>query len=146
MKPKKIVIITGATSGIGKACAMLFAENNSDVIICGRRKQRLEKLNQEISKKTKADVLHLCFDVCNPSQVKKTFSTLKGKWKNIDILVNNAGLALGLNPINKGNTADWNKMIDTNIKGVLYVSKAVIQGMIKRKSDPKNGKKSIVLS
>jgi 3-hydroxy acid dehydrogenase / malonic semialdehyde reductase len=132
MKPKKIVFITGATSGIGEACAEKFAANHCDVIIAGRRKDRLLKLSGHLKKKYKTDVLCLAFDITRLTEVTKAISSLKGKWKIIDILVNNAGLAVGMNPVNEGIFEDWERMIDTNIKGLLYVSRLVLPMMVER--------------
>ena len=126
-------MITGATSGFGKAAALKFAENGYSVIITGRRKELLEKLSSEIKKKFKMDVLPLHFDVQDFNKVKTAINTLRGKWKNIDVLVNNAGLAAGFGSIDEGVVDDWEQMIDTNIKGLLYVSKLIFPVMIKRK-------------
>lgn len=127
---KKIILITGATSGIGKATAYKFAENAYDLIITGRRQDRLEQLSSEISNKYNVKVLPLCFDVRKEEEVFSAINGLDSDWKNISILLNNAGLALGLNPIQDGDTEDWDAMIDTNIKGLLYMSKAVSNLMI----------------
>ena len=127
----KTVLITGATSGIGEAAARIFAANNYSIIITGRRQERLEKLAEELRKQN-VEVLTLCFDVRNSSEVEKSISSLQGNWKNIDVLINNAGLASGLGPIQSGELDDWEKMIDTNIKGLLYVTRAVTPLMIAR--------------
>ena len=127
---KKIVLITGATSGIGKATAVKFAQNNFDIIITGRRENRLKKVASEISEKYSVKVLPLCFDIRNKKEVEIAVNNLDSNWKKINILVNNAGLALGLNPIQEGETDDWDTMIDTNLKGLLYMSKAVSNLMI----------------
>jgi NADP-dependent 3-hydroxy acid dehydrogenase YdfG len=129
---KRIVLITGATSGIGEATARLLSKNNFDLILCGRRKDRLQKLKDELSNAT--DVITLSFDVRDYDEVKKSVSSLSGKWKNIDVLLNNAGNAHGLDPIQTGSVADWDAMIDINVKGLLYVSREVIPGMTQRKS------------
>lgn len=129
----KIVLITGATSGFGEAMAKIFAKKGCNLIITGRRKERLSKLKSFLTKKHKIEVLPLCFDVRNNNEVVDALSGLSDKWKNIDILINNAGLASGLDKIQDGNIIDWDKMIDTNIKGLLYVSKAIIPYMQKRK-------------
>lgn len=129
----KTILITGATSGIGEAAARIFAANNYNIIITGRRHERLEKLAEELRKQN-AEVLTLCFDVRMSSEVEKNISSLQGNWKNIDILINNAGLASGLGPIQNGELDDWEKMIDTNIKGLLYVTRAVTPFMISRNS------------
>ena len=122
--------ITGATSGIGKATAVLFAKNQIRLVLCGRRKDRLEELQQELGNIT--DVTTLQFDVRNKEQVFSAIDSLPESFKNIDILVNNAGNAHGLSTIQDGDVDDWDAMIDINVKGLLYVSKAIIPKMIKR--------------
>ena len=129
---KKIALVTGATAGIGEAIAHTFAENGMDIIITGRRKERLPALQQALEAKN-VRVLPLCFDVRNESEVIAALTNLSDEWKNIDILVNNAGLAAGLSTLQEGDTDDWNRMIDTNIKGLLYVTRYVSPGMIERK-------------
>ncbi len=126
----KIVLITGATSGFGKAAAYKFAEGGYDLIINGRRKDRLHELANEIETKYNVAVLELPFDVQQEKEVQDAVKSLPEQWKKIDILFNNAGLALGRSFFNDGDTSDWNTMIDTNIKGLLYVAKAVSQLMI----------------
>ena len=126
----KIAFITGATSGIGKACAMKFADYNFNIIITGRRKDKLEELADSIRKKYKVEVLPLCFDVRDRSSVKKCVKELPTEWKCIDVLINNAGLASGLNPIQEGLYEDWDKMIDTNVKGLLYMTRYIVPLMI----------------
>lgn len=121
----RVVLITGATSGIGEATARLLAKNNFDLIICGRRKDRLEKLAKELS--TKVEILS--FDVRDRKAVEKA---LNGK--KADVLINNAGNAHGLDPIQSGNVDDWDAMMDINVKGLLYVTRAVLPGMVERKS------------
>ena len=128
----KTVLITGATSGIGKACAEKFAMNNYRVIITGRREERLNLLKSELEEKYQTQLLPLAFDVSKREIVEKAVSGLSAEWQKIDVLVNNAGLALGLNPIQEGNIDDWETMIDTNIKGVLYMSKIIANQMIKQ--------------
>ncbi len=128
----KIAIVTGATAGIGKATALKLASLGYNVIITGRRKERLEELEAEIKDKYGVDVLALNFDVRNWNEVEKYLGGLPEEWKAVDVLVNNAGLAVGFGPINEGDPKDWDTMIDTNIKGLLYVSKVVMQYMIKR--------------
>lgn len=130
----KVVLITGATSGIGKACAVKFAQNSFNVIITGRRNDRLENLKKELESKHNVQVLALCFDIRNKEEVVKTVETLDDRWKKIDVLVNNAGLALDLKPIQEGEFDDWDTMIDTNIKGLLYMSKLVSNLMIENSS------------
>jgi 3-hydroxy acid dehydrogenase / malonic semialdehyde reductase len=127
---KKIALITGATAGIGKAVAHKLAEKNFNLIITGRRKNLLDDLKKELGIKYKADVMTLNFDVRDKDSVKAMIESLPDSWKKIDVLVNNAGLAAGFNPIHKGEVDDWEQMIDTNIKGLLYVSKNVIPLMI----------------
>ena len=129
---KKIVLITGATSGFGEATAKLFAKNGHSLIITGRRAERLEKLSKELVAEYNVEVLPLCFDVQNSVEVEKAISSLTEKWKNIDVLVNNAGLASGYGTIQDGNIEDWDKMINTNVKGLLYVTKNITPLMIKR--------------
>lgn len=129
---RKTVLITGTTSGIGEACARIFAKNGFNLIITGRRKDRLEKLEKELN--SLAKVFCLCFDVRKFDDVEKAISSLPENWKKIDILINNAGLASGLSTIQDGNLDDWETMIDTNIKGLLYVSKMVMPMMIERKT------------
>jgi len=126
----KTIFITGATSGIGKACAVKFAQNNYNLIITGRRQERLTELANELISTYSIKVLTLAFDVRDKDAVAKAISTLTEEWKKIDILVNNAGLAVELLPVNKGLLDDWERMIDTNIKGLLYVSHNIIPLMI----------------
>jgi len=127
------ILITGATAGIGKATAEIFAKNGNDLIITGRRKDRLEVFKKELEEKYKIAVLSLCFDVTKRAEVQTAFSNLPDAFKDIDILVNNAGLASGLSSIQEGDIDDWEKMIDTNIKGLLYVTRTIAPGMIERK-------------
>lgn len=127
----KIALITGATSGIGEATTLKLAENGFDVIITGRRNDRLTALKEKLEKKG-IRVLSLCFDVRIESEVKSAIESLPDDWKNVDVLVNNAGLAAGLSTLQEGDTDDWNRMIDTNFKGLLYVSRYVSPLMIKR--------------
>jgi len=129
----KIALITGATSGIGKASAEIFAKNGYDLIITGRRAGRLEELARRLEKEYKIRVCKLNFDIRKLEEVKKNISTLPAAFKNIDVLVNNAGLASGLSTIQDGDIEDWEKMIDTNIKGLLYITKEVANLMITRK-------------
>jgi NADP-dependent 3-hydroxy acid dehydrogenase YdfG len=127
---KRIALITGATSGIGEATAILLANNNFDLILCGRRKDRLQALEKSLGSLTK--VTTLAFDVRNLNDVKSAVHSLSSEWKSIDVLINNAGNAHGLDPIQTGSTEDWDAMIDINVKGLLYVSKEVMPGMISR--------------
>ena len=128
----KIALITGATAGIGKATALLLAENSFDVIVTGRRHERLIDLKNEIEKDTDSRVHLLSFDIRNNDEVISAIESLPEDWKNIYALVNNAGLALGLESVQDGTVAKWEQMIDTNIKGLLYISKVVVGKMIKR--------------
>ena len=127
----KIVLITGATSGFGEATATVFAKAGYKVIVTGRRKERLLDLKNTL---VDCDILPLCFDVTNKKEVFDAIASLPAEYKNIDILVNNAGLALGLGKANDADLDDWETMVDTNIKGLLYVTKAVLPIMVERKS------------
>lgn len=129
---KKTAFITGATSGIGMATAKLFAENNIDLIICGRRQDRLDNLKDELA--SKVSVHTLTFDVRNREMVFEKIEALPSDFQKIDILINNAGNAHGLDLMQDGSMDDWDAMIDINVKGLLYVSKAIMPGMIKRQS------------
>ncbi len=130
---KKTVLVTGATSGFGQAIAQKFAEKGHRLIITGRREDRLKSLQEEINSKN-VECIYLCFDVRNNDAVKNAIDSLNEEWRNIDVLINNAGLASGLDKIQDGDTDNWDKMIDTNVKGLLYVSKAIIPLMVARKS------------
>lgn len=125
---KRIALITGATSGIGEATARLLAANNFDLILCGRRKDRLQKLSVELE--SLARIQTLSFDVRNQNETNQQIASLPEEWKNIDVLINNAGNAHGLDPIQQGSVEDWDAMIDINVKGLLYVTKAVLPVMI----------------
>ena len=127
---QQTALITGATSGIGKATAQIFAKNNINLILCGRRIEKLEQLQQELSQFTKVHILQ--FDVRYNDDVKKAINSLPDEFKHIDILINNAGNAHGLDSFQNGNIDDWDAMIDGNVKGLLYVSKAVIPQMVER--------------
>jgi hypothetical protein len=131
---RKTVLITGATSGIGEATAIKFAEAMYRLIITGRRKDRLNDLTEHLVQEYGIDVLPLCFDVRDLRQVEKYLGNLPEEWKKIDILVNNAGLAAGLSHIDDGDRDDWDRMIDTNVKGLLYVTRAIVPGMVSRQS------------
>ncbi len=130
---KGIVLITGATSGIGLACAHKFAKNGHNLILTGRRSDRLNKVTAALEKEYEIKVLPLHFDVRNKEAVQQNLGPLPQAWTSIDVLVNNAGLAVGLNPLQEGEIDDWERMIDTNIKGLLYVTRTVMPGMIERK-------------
>lgn len=129
---KRIALITGATSGIGKATAVKFAQNNIDLIITGRRNERLISLAKELTDKYNVKVKTLNFDVRDNEQVEKYLNSLEPEWRAIDILVNNAGLAAGKDPIQSSLLSDWEQMIDTDVKGLLYVSRIVLPWMCKR--------------
>jgi len=128
----KTALITGATSGIGKATAIVLAKNNFNVVLCGRREDRLQELYEELSQYT--SVHTLTFDVRNKEAVAAQIGSLPEAFATIDVLINNAGNAHGLDPIQNGSEDDWDAMIDINVKGLLYVSKAIIPQMAARKS------------
>jgi 3-hydroxy acid dehydrogenase / malonic semialdehyde reductase len=130
---KKIVFITGATSGFGKAIALKFAKEGHDLIITGRRKELLTELTKKLIDKYNIEVLPLNFDVRKLADVEKAIESLPEQWKNIDVLLNNAGLAVGLNPVHEGVVDDWERMIDTNVKGLLYMTRFVSPLMVARK-------------
>lgn len=128
----KTAFITGATSGIGMATAKLFAKNGMKLILCGRREERLKKLSEELSEFT---LIHtLSFDVRNKEKIETAIKSLPRNFSEIDILINNAGNAHGLDTIDDGNTDDWDAMLDINVKGLLYVTKAILPKMIERES------------
>lgn len=129
-----ITFITGASSGFGKACAEKFAANHYDLIICARRGDRLEKLKADLESAFGIKVIILVFDVRDKMDVEKQINTLSGTWKIIDVLINNAGLAAGRDLFQDGNIDDWETMIDTNLKGLMYVTKFLVGGMMERKS------------
>jgi NADP-dependent 3-hydroxy acid dehydrogenase YdfG len=129
----KTILVTGATSGLGKAIAEKFAAADYNCIITGRRKQRLEELAATLSSNNNIKVLPLAFDVSKKEEVFDTINNLSEEWRNIDVLVNNAGLAAGRDPFDEASLDDWETMIDTNVKGLLYISKAVIPLMKKNK-------------
>jgi len=129
----KIALITGATSGIGKACAEILAENNFDLIITGRRNDRLIELSDDLKQKHDIKVVTLNFDVRERDHVEQILNDLPSALKNIDVLINNAGLAVGVDPIQQGNIDDWDRMVDTNVKGLLYVSRTIIPWMVEKK-------------
>ncbi|HSZ33783.1 MAG TPA: SDR family NAD(P)-dependent oxidoreductase [Puia sp.] len=131
---KKIICITGASSGFGEACAYKFSENNFNLIVTGRRTEKLNALKSILEKKFGNEIYVLPFDVSKRSAVDKAFNSLPEEWKKIDILLNNAGLALGRDNFEDASLDDWDTMIDTNLKGLLYISKAVIPHMISAKN------------
>lgn len=134
----KVVLITGATAGIGEASAHVFAREGYNLILTGRREDRLEKLAEHLNDTYNIEIAILSFDVRNRQQVIENLEGLPEKWKMVDVLVNNAGLSQGLDPIQNGDVDDWETMIDTNIKGLLYVSRVVSNWMIS------NGKGHII--
>jgi 3-hydroxy acid dehydrogenase / malonic semialdehyde reductase len=129
---KKIAFITGASSGIGKASAIALANLGYNIIATGRRKDRLENLKDELP--DGIELYTLCFDVRNKEEVKKSIGSLPESWQKIDVLINNAGNAHGMDPIQSGRLEDWDAMIDINVKGLLYVSKEIMTGMVERQS------------
>jgi NADP-dependent 3-hydroxy acid dehydrogenase YdfG len=131
---RKTVLITGATSGIGEAVAVKFAESSDRLIITGRRKDRLDDLATRLGSTYGTEVLPLSFDVRVREEVEKNLGHLPEEWKQIDILVNNAGLAAGLSHIDEGDTDDWDRMVDTNVKGLLYVTRVITPLMVSRGS------------
>lgn len=128
----KLVFITGATSGFGKACAEIFAANNWNIILNGRRLDRLQEIKTQLEKQYSVEIFLLPFDVQQKDEVFTAVNSLPENWQNIDVLVNNAGLALGRDHFDVADMNDWEIMIDTNLKGLLYVSRAVIPFMIKQ--------------
>ncbi|WP_337864617.1 SDR family oxidoreductase [Ignavibacterium sp.] len=130
----KIVLITGASSGIGEACAKKFAALKANLIITARRKERIDKLAYDLVQKHKIEILPVSLDVRNFISVKSFYESLTPEWKSIDVLVNNAGLARGLDKFYEGKIEDWDEMIGTNIKGLLYVSRVIVPQMVERES------------
>ncbi|HAZ01982.1 MAG: NAD(P)-dependent oxidoreductase [Bacteroidetes bacterium GWA2_40_14] len=129
----KIALITGATSGIGKATAQILAKNGFNVIITGRRQDRLLQLQEELTESYKIECKILCFDIRDSKATEQAFASLPKEWQQIDLLINNAGLAAGLDPIHKADLNDWEQMMDTNVKGLLYISRLVTPIMVERK-------------
>ena len=129
----KVVLITGATAGIGEACAHKFAAAACRLIITGRREDRLQHLEKLLKEQYGIEVLVRCFDVRNREETLQQLNNLPGAFEQVDVLINNAGLASGFGPIQDGDFEDWDRMIDTNVKGLLNVSKAIMQGMVARK-------------
>jgi 3-hydroxy acid dehydrogenase/malonic semialdehyde reductase len=136
----KSVLITGASSGIGEACARLYAKQGAKLILCARRYDRLVSLKKELQSQYNIDILTLQLDVRNREEVRQTIEDLPAAWKKIEILINNAGLASGLGKIHEGDIDDWEIMIDTNIKGLLYLTRSVVPLMIE------NGRKGHVIN
>ena len=125
----QIVLITGATSGIGAACARVFAQAGAKLILAARRQERLDQLADELSKLASVHLLQL--DVCDRSSVESALSTLPASWSSVDILINNAGLSRGLDKLHEASFQDWEEMIDTNIKGLLYLTRFVVPPQIR---------------
>jgi NADP-dependent 3-hydroxy acid dehydrogenase YdfG len=130
----KIVFITGASAGIGKATAYAFANEGAKLILSARRIDKVKQVAEDIAGKYNVEVYTLRLDVRNNAEVEETINLLPGRWRNIDILVNNAGLAKGVDKIHQADVNDWDEMIDTNIKGVLYVTRQILPGMVERNS------------
>jgi NADP-dependent 3-hydroxy acid dehydrogenase YdfG len=129
----KIALVTGATAGIGEACANIYAENGFNLIITGRREERLKQLKEKLESKFKVEVITLTFDVRDKSAVNECLNGLSANFKKVDVLINNAGLSQGMDAFQNADLNDWETMIDTNIKGLLYVSKIVSAWMIENK-------------
>lgn len=129
---KQIALITGSTSGIGEATALLLAGNNFDLILTGRRRERLEALKEKIEKKSTAKAYTLNFDIRDPRATEDAINSLPKKWQKVEILINNAGLAAGLSTVNEGVLDDWERMIDTNIKGLLYITRLISDRMMEQ--------------
>jgi 3-hydroxy acid dehydrogenase / malonic semialdehyde reductase len=128
----KIVLITGASSGIGKACSEEFAREGAKLILTGRRSERLKETAESFEKKYNSSVKILTFDIRKMNEVQTAFNSLPDNWKEIDILINNAGLARGFSKINEADVTHWEEMIDTNLKGLLYITRLVSPGMVER--------------
>lgn len=131
---KKIALITGATAGIGLETALLLAQNNYNLILTGRRIDRLESIKRQIESNFPSKVFILNFDIRNRKQTENAFLSIPEEWKAVDVLINNAGLAAGLAPVNSADVDDWEQMIDTNVKGLLYATRIVSPWMVERKS------------
>ena len=130
----KIVFISGASSGIGMACAHAFAAEGAKLILAARRKEKLEQLASKLKENFNTEIKILSFDIQNYKEIKESFASLSEDWKNVDVLINNAGLAKGMQKLQEGNPEDWDVMINTNIKGVLYLTREVLPYMVKRES------------
>jgi 3-hydroxy acid dehydrogenase/malonic semialdehyde reductase len=128
----KVVLITGASAGIGRSCAKVFAQAEAKLILAARRLGRLEALASELKKKPGEDILLLELDVRDPQAVERAVKGFEGRWAEVDVLVNNAGLSRGLDKLYEGKLDDWEEMIEANVKGLLYVSRAILPGMVKR--------------
>jgi 3-hydroxy acid dehydrogenase / malonic semialdehyde reductase len=129
---RKTALITGASSGIGWSTAEILAQHSYRLILCGRRLERLKALEAKLTLGTEVQIL--CFDIRNRNAIEIAIDSLHDEWKNIDVLINNAGNAHGLDPIQSGNTDDWDAMMDINVKGLLYISKFVLPGMVRRRN------------
>jgi NADP-dependent 3-hydroxy acid dehydrogenase YdfG len=129
---RKNVLVTGASSGIGRACAEVFAAGGCRLLLAARRKDRLDELAKSLQERHRAEILTATLDVRDRSAVEAWVDGLPGDWREIDILVNNAGLSRGMEPLHEGDISDWEEMIDTNVKGLLYVTRAVLPGMVDR--------------
>lgn len=127
----KTVLITGATSGIGYSTSLIFGEHGYNLVLCGRRKERLQELENKLN--SKCNVTSLSFDVRNKEEVKQNLRNLSAAFSKIDILINNAGNAHGFSPIHEGDTDDWDAMLDINVKGLLYITREIVPGMVERK-------------
>ncbi len=130
----KIVLITGASAGIGAACANVFAAQGAKLILNARRETRIDELSDQLKKEFGIEIQKLIFDIRSLDQVKQAFNSLPEEWKNVDILVNNAGLAIGTDKFQDADVADWEQVLDTNIKGLIYITKEVLPNMIKREN------------
>ncbi len=128
----QIVLITGASSGIGEACARVFAQAGAKLILVARRQERLEQLAEQLSKEQACELHLIPLDVCDRSAVQSALDNLAEPWSAVDILINNAGLSRGLDKVHEANIEDWEEMIDTNIKGLLYMTRALLPGMVSR--------------
>jgi serine 3-dehydrogenase len=129
-----VVVITGASAGIGYACAEAFADAGARLMLTARRKEKIDKLAADLRERFSTRTLTIPLDVRDQQAVEKAFSTMPDEWRTIDVLVNNAGLSRGLDKLHEGKIQDWEEMIDTNVKGLLYVSRAILPGMVERKS------------
>jgi len=129
---KQIVLITGASSGIGASCAKMFAKEGASLILVARRRDKLEEVAREIKQNNSCEIYLLELDVCDRHAVAKSLASLPESWRQVDILVNNAGLSRGLNKLQSGEIQDWEEMIDTNIKGLLYVTRSLLPNMVER--------------
>ena len=128
----RVVLITGASSGIGEACAEVFAEAGARLVLAARRTDRLESMSRKLNERWGTEVLPLKLDVRSRLGVERTLGSLPQEWEDLDLLVNNAGLGRGLEKLHEGNAEEWEEMLDTNVKGLLYVTRAVVPGMVAR--------------